>query len=211
MNYNKKLYEYAIEILKDSLTRLSTEFETEYARNPIDGVETRIKSMTSINDKLKRRNIPQTKDNILNCIKDIAGVRIICPYLKDIYAIVERLSKFKEIRMGEIEDYIKNPKPNGYRSLHMIIGIYIVFNGQMQCIPVELQLRTLYMNLWANFEHKFCYKSKRKRPWLKAKLKRYADYFAKIDLKKELTGNCKLETHKTKHFNRLVHFFGLAG
>lgn len=137
---------------------LNEALSLQYDRNPIESIKTRIKSPESIMDKLEKRNIPFSLENIEKYITDIAGIRVICSFPSDIYMIADCLLSQDDIILIEKKDYIKNPKKNGYRSLHLIIGIPIFLHDQKKTMTVEVQLRTISMDWWASLEHKIRYK-----------------------------------------------------
>ena len=128
-------------------------------RNPIHHVESRIKKPASIFEKLGRYGKEPTLENMERYIMDIAGVRVICSYIHDVYNLLELLQKQDDLEIVEIKDYINNPKPNGYRSLHVIVRIPVYFLDKKELIPVEVQLRTIAMDFWASLEHDLKYKS----------------------------------------------------
>lgn len=137
---------------------LNEELSLEYDRNPIETVKTRIKSIESITDKLIRKNLDLTVKNIEEHIHDVAGIRVICSFPDDIYNISQALLKQDDVRLIEVKDYIKNPKSNGYRSLHLIIEIPIFLHDEKRYMKVEVQFRTISMDWWASLEHKIRYK-----------------------------------------------------
>ena len=137
---------------------LSEELSLEYDRNPIETVKSRIKSIESITDKLLRKDLELTVENIEKYIYDVAGIRVICAFPADIYAISNALLRQDDVRLIEVKDYIKNPKPNGYRSLHLIIEIPIFLHDEKRYMKVEVQFRTISMDWWASLEHKIKYK-----------------------------------------------------
>ncbi len=137
---------------------LDEQFSLFYDRNPIESIECRIKSQSSILKKLKRRNLPLTLEAIENNIYDVVGIRVISSFKDDIYMLAETLLKQDDIRLIERKDYIKNPKPNGYRSLHLIVEVPIFLADEKRWVKVEVQFRTISMDLWASLEHKLRYK-----------------------------------------------------
>lgn len=141
-----------LEIIKD-------EFHYRKLRCPIHHIDTRLKSAQSILGKLEKKDYNLTLSAACNNIYDIAGVRVVCPYMKDVYLIRDRIQAQDDIQIMEIKDYIETPKKNGYRSLHMIIRIPVYFMNKKQLVPVELQIRTQAMDLWASLEHDIKYKS----------------------------------------------------
>ena len=128
-------------------------------RNPIHHIESRIKKPASIFEKLERYGKEPTLANMERYIMDIAGVRVICSYIHDVYNLLELLQKQDDLVIVTVKDYIANPKPNGYRSLHVIVRIPVYFLDKKELIPVEVQLRTIAMDFWASLEHDLKYKS----------------------------------------------------
>ena len=126
--------------------------------NPIEHIKGRIKSAESIAGKLERLKLEITADNAKEHIKDIAGIRIICPFAKDIHGLVDIIKSMPDWKIYDQKDYITNPKPSGYRSYHLIIGIPVFYSGKEEDIPVEVQIRTASMDFWASMEHKVRYK-----------------------------------------------------
>lgn len=151
-------YRCAIMEAETKFKVLSEELSLEYDRNPIETVKTRLKSAESIVDKLMTKGLPLTVENIENHIFDVAGVRVICGFPSDIYAISEAFLNQDDITLIARKDYIQNPKPNGYRSLHLIVEIPIFLHDQKRSMKVEVQFRTISMDWWASLEHKICYK-----------------------------------------------------
>ncbi len=137
---------------------LDEQFSLEYDCNPIESIKTRIKSVDSILKKIRRKNIPLNIDDIETQIRDIAGVRVICSFIEDIYMLADCFLSQDDITLIEIKDYIKNPKPSGYRSLHLIVEVPIFLHNEKKPMKVEVQIRTLAMDLWASQEHKLRYK-----------------------------------------------------
>ncbi len=151
-------YECAILEVQTKLQVLNNDMSVRYKRNPIEFVKTRIKSPLSIAEKLTRRNIEITVDNMVRNLNDVAGVRVICSFIDDIYEIAKMLARQDDIKVIEVKDYIKNPKDNGYRSYHMIIEIPVFFSDKTMNMRVEVQLRTIAMDSWASIEHDLKYK-----------------------------------------------------
>lgn len=137
---------------------LDERFSIQHERNPIESIRTRLKSPESILEKLKRRNLPLTVESIENELHDIAGIRVICSFIDDIYMLAKCLLRQDDIRLIELKDYIENPKENGYRSLHLIVEVPIFLQNEKRFMKVEVQLRTIAMEFWANLEHKMRYK-----------------------------------------------------
>ena len=137
---------------------LDEQFSLNHERNPIESIKTRLKSMESISEKLMRNNLPVNVSSMEENLNDVAGVRVICSFIDDIYMLAECLANQDDVRVLKIKDYIKNPKPNGYRSLHMIVEIPIFLRDEKKHIKVEVQLRTIAMESWARLEHRMRYK-----------------------------------------------------
>ena len=152
-------YEAGIQQVTAKLEILNKEFQYCNDRNPIENIKSRVKSADSIIEKMKKKGLPLTISCMMGNIHDIAGVRVVCSYIKDVYLIRDRLMAQDDIHIMEIKDYIEQPKGNGYRSLHIIIRVPVYFMNKKQMVPVELQIRTLAMDLWASLEHDIKYKS----------------------------------------------------
>ena len=138
---------------------IEDEFQYRKLRCPIHHIDTRLKSAKSILGKLQKKDLDLTLGAACNNIYDIAGIRVVCSYMKDVYLIRDRIVAQDDIYIMEIKDYIKEPKKNGYRSLHMTVRVPVYFMNKKQMVPVELQIRTLAMDLWASLEHDIKYKS----------------------------------------------------
>ena len=151
-------YRCAIMEVETKFNVLNEEFSLEYDRHPIETIKTRLKSTESIIKKLVRRNFPLTVDSIEANLNDIAGVRVVCSFLEDIYLLADCLLQQDDVKLIQVKDYIKNPKPNGYRSLHLIIEIPIFLKDEKKDMRVEVQLRTIAMDFWASLDHKLSYK-----------------------------------------------------
>lgn len=137
---------------------LDEQFSRMHERNPIDSIQTRLKTPESIREKLLRKNLPITLASIEENVNDVAGVRVICAFTDDIYMLAGCLSRQDDIIVLDTKDYIKEPKENGYRSLHMIIEIPIFLQSEKKRMKVEVQLRTIAMETWASLEHRLRYK-----------------------------------------------------
>lgn len=151
-------YEAAIREISTKLENLVSEFESNNKRNPIHHMEGRLKSTFSIVEKLIRKGIKPSPRAAVENLTDIAGVRVICNYVEDIYRIVDLLCEQDDISVVRVRDYIENPKPNGYRSLHVIVTVPVFLTGGKQIVPVEIQVRTIAMDFWASLEHQIYYK-----------------------------------------------------
>lgn len=151
-------YKCAIMEVETKFNVMSEELSLQYDRNPIETIKSRLKSVDSIMEKLGRKKVFPTVEAIENNIFDIAGIRVICSYEEDIYMIARAILSQDDVTLYEEKDYIKNPKPNGYRSLHLIIETPIFLHDRKKMMKVEIQLRTIAMDLWASLEHKIKYK-----------------------------------------------------
>ncbi len=154
-----KMYNAAMNMTTARLNIIKDEFEFRGQRVPIHHIDTRLKSSKSILGKLEKKGMSLSLSEAFNNIYDIAGVRCVCPYIKDVYLIRDRILAQDDVQIIEIKDYIASPKPNGYRSLHMIIRVPVYFMNKKQMVPVELQIRTAAMDLWASLEHDIKYKT----------------------------------------------------
>ena len=151
-------YQCAIMEIETKFRVLNQEYSLSYDQNPIEGIKTRVKSYESIMRKIRVKDIPVTLESIEENIRDIAGVRVICSHPADIYKLSEAFLRQDDITLLERKDYIANPKPNGYRSLHLIVETPIFLHDQKRLMRVEVQFRTISMDWWASLEHKIRYK-----------------------------------------------------
>lgn len=151
-------YKCAILEVETKFRVLDEIFSIQNERNPIESIKTRLKSPESIIKKLMKKNLPMSPDAVERELSDVAGVRVICSFLDDIYMLSDCLINQDDVTLIEIKDYIKNPKENGYRSLHLIIEIPIFLHNETRNMKVEVQLRTITMESWADLEHKLRYK-----------------------------------------------------
>ena len=164
---------------------LDEELPLQYDRNPIEAIKTRLKSPESIMDKLSRRGLPFSAESIEQNLNDIAGVRVICAYISDIYMLRDALLRQDDIVLLQEKDYIKNPKPNGYRSLHLIVETPIFLHDQKKQMRVEVQFRTMAMDWWASVEHKLRYKKPAAPEEVNSELKECAEISADLDKRLE--------------------------
>lgn len=175
-------YESGIRQLTAKLEILNKEFQLCNDRNPIENVKSRIKSQESILRKMEKQNLPLTFDNMMNYIHDVAGIRVICPFITDVYQIARLLISQPDVDLVKIKDYIREPKENGYRSLHLIVMVEVHFSDRKRKVPVEIQLRTIAMNFWASTEHQLRYKKERDfTEEIHRQLKECADIMAEAD------------------------------
>ncbi len=154
-----RMYNAAMNEATTRISIIKDEFKYRGQRCPIHHIDTRLKSTKSILGKLEKKNLELSLNCACNNIFDIAGVRVVCPYIKDVYLIRDRLMAQDDFYIMEIKDYIAQPKKNGYRSLHMIIRVPVYFMNKKQFVPVEIQIRTEAMDMWASLEHDIKYKS----------------------------------------------------
>lgn len=164
---------------------LDEELSLQYDRNPIEAIKTRLKSPDRIMDKLSRRGLPFSAESIEHNLNDIAGVRVICAYISDIYMLRDALLRQDDIVLLQEKDYIKNPKPNGYRSLHLIVETPIFLHDQKKQMRVEVQFRTMAMDWWASVEHKLRYKKPAAPEEVNSELKECAEISADLDKRLE--------------------------
>lgn len=153
-------YRCAMLEIKTKLEVLNMDLSMEKERNPFESIQCRIKSPESIAEKLSRKGVEMTASNVEKYISDVAGIRVICSFPDDIYALADKLCRQDDIVVVERKDYIANPKPNGYRSLHLILDIPIFLANEKKHMLVEVQFRTIAMDFWASLEHKVRYKKK---------------------------------------------------
>lgn len=151
-------YKCALMEVETKLNVLNEQFSKLEDYNPIETIKTRLKTPESIAEKMERRGLAFAFENIEGNINDIAGIRVICPFISDIYALVDCFLKQEGITLLDKKDYIKMPKSNGYRSLHLIVGIPITLQDEKRMMKVEIQLRTIAMDFWASLDHRLSYK-----------------------------------------------------
>ena len=151
-------YRCAMMEVETKFNVLNEEFSLRYDRNPINGIKSRLKRLDSIQEKLQRKQLPFDMQTIETHIHDVAGVRVVCAFVEDVYLLAEALLKQDDVMLIEKKDYIANPKPNGYRSLHLIVTVPIFLEHEKRVMQVEIQLRTIAMDFWASLEHQLRYK-----------------------------------------------------
>ena len=158
--FNKLMayYRCAIMEIETKFNVLNEEFSLQHDRNPINGMTSRLKKFTSIADKLERKNLPMTIENIEENLNDIAGIRVVCAFPDDVYMLANAFLAQDDITLIQKKDYIANPKPNGYRSLHLIVSVPIFLAKEKRVMKAEIQLRTIAMDSWASLEHQLRYK-----------------------------------------------------
>jgi putative GTP pyrophosphokinase len=177
-------YKFALDEIQTKINILKEEAKYLVNYDPIEHVKVRLKKPDSIIEKLKRKGLPVNFSTSETHLSDIAGVRIICSFVSDIYYIYELISKHKDLKIIEVKDYIKNPKPNGYQSFHLIVEKPVLLSNGTKHVKTEIQIRTLAMDFWASTEHKIFYKYEKEIPdYLKADLKEAADLVRDLDRK----------------------------
>ena len=189
MKLSKKLMTYyscALLEIETKFKVLNQQFSLEQEHNPIETIKTRLKSTESILEKLHRKNLPMDMAAVEENLYDVAGIRVICPFINDIYCLADCLLQQDDVTLIEEKDYIKNPKENGYRSLHLIVETPIFLQDEKRLMKVEVQLRTIAMDFWASLEHRMRYK-KNLNPelseMLSTELKDCAETSARLDIR----------------------------
>lgn len=178
-----QVYNAAIQMVKMKLDIWNDEFKLTSTHNPIHHVESRIKTPESIGAKLRRANVPLTLEMVEEHVLDLAGVRVVCRYIDDVYHIVKLIEQ-SDMEIIRTRDYIKTPKPNGYRSFHVVLRVPVQLSRSNPAVPVEVQIRTIAMDTWASLEHEILYKVNDEERELKmAYLKDCAEELANVDLK----------------------------
>lgn len=178
----ESLYLSATREIATKLEILNDEFQSTKARNPIQFVQTRVKTPKSILDKLARRGFPVTVESAREHLTDIAGIRVICSYIDDIYLIAGLLVSQDDIDLVRVSDYIQRPKPNGYRSLHLIVTVPVFLSDRTEHVKAEIQIRTIAMDFWASLDHELSYKlGEGKLDEVARELKACADVIADTD------------------------------
>ena len=180
------MYSCGIKEVTTKLEILNDDLKARYQRNPIHSIKSRIKSPVSIAKKLKKKDIPVCVESIQDNLNDVAGVRVICSFIDDIYTITEMLTSQTDITLVKLKDYIDKPKPNGYRSLHLIIEVPVFFADRMRPMRVEVQIRTIAMDYWASLDHQLRYKKDdlddQVRIEMERRLKHCADVISETDM-----------------------------
>lgn len=178
------LYNSALKEINVKIEILNNEFVHIYNYTPIEHVKSRLKTPDSIVKKLKRYNFEVTMENMTEKLSDIAGIRVICSFTSDIYQIADMISKQSDVTVLYVKDYIEKPKPNGYKSYHMVVTIPIYLSDGPVETKVEIQIRTVAMDFWASLEHKIYYKFEGNAPaYLQQELKACADVVDMLDAK----------------------------
>lgn len=197
-------YECAMLEVQTKLEVLNKELSLLNSRNPFESIKCRIKSPESIMGKLQRNNLEFSIENVEKNLNDIAGIRVICSFPEDIYMLVDCLLKQDDIILVEMKDYIKNPKPNGYRSLHLILDIPIFLTDEKKHMRVEVQFRTIAMDFWASLEHKMKYKKDiENAESISEELKYCADLISQLDRRMEQIRN-RIDSGMTKNQTGII-------
>jgi putative GTP pyrophosphokinase len=152
------VYKFGLAEIGTKITILAEELAHRGRGNPIEHVNTRLKTVDSLTAKAKRIGCPMTLDAVRDRVRDIAGVRVVCSFVSDVYTVAEMLTRQQDVTLLQTKDYIAEPKPTGYRSLHLIVEIPVFLSDRVASVPVEVQLRTVAMDFWASLEHKIHYK-----------------------------------------------------
>ena len=177
------LYDAAIREVRTKLEILDREFSIRYASNPIHHIDSRLKSPKSIIEKLERKGWPVSIESAEAHLMDIAGIRVVCNYIDDIYRLANLLVHQQDLELVTRKDYIQKPKPNGYRSLHLVLRVTVFLSSHTELVPVEVQIRTIAMDFWASLEHQLRYKSDvDATSQLKDRLQRCAEQSAALDV-----------------------------
>lgn len=177
-------YRCAIREIETKLNVLNEEFSLRHERNPFESIKSRVKEPSSIVEKMYRKGYDLTVENIEKYLNDVAGIRVICSFVEDIYYLADMLSAQDDLEVLKVKDYIKNPKENGYRSLHLIVQIPIFLSDQKKYMRVEVQFRTIAMDFWASLDHKLKYKKNLKDPEkIAGELKKCADVICGVDMR----------------------------
>ena len=178
----QQLYRAAIKEMRTKLEILDEAFQVRYDHNPIHHIEYRLKSPKSIFGKLRKKGLPITTESIWDNLTDVAGVRVICNYIDDVYRVAELLLKQDDITLVRVRNYIDYPKENGYRSLHLIVSVPIFLAEKTEHVNVEVQIRTIAMDFWASLEHQMKYKREiPDQQHIVAQLKNCAEDIARVD------------------------------
>ncbi|MGX8003813.1 GTP pyrophosphokinase [Staphylococcus hominis] len=177
------LYSSALKEISTKLDILDDNFNHIYKHNPIHHMERRVKEMTSLVKKLQRKGLTIDAETAKTNILDIAGIRVVCNYLEDIYVIEKLLLKQEDVKLLKRKDYIQHPKENGYRSLHIVVSIPVFLADRVEVTPVEIQIRTIGMDMWASLEHKIRYKNNTNTEDYKDKLKECAVEIVDVEAK----------------------------
>ena len=200
------MYNSALKEIETKIQKIRDEIKMLYSYKPIEHIKTRIKSPESIVKKLKRKGYSITYNSLVQNLNDIAGVRIICSFIPDIYKMVEMFEKSTDINIIEKRDYIKNPKESGYSSYHLIVSVPVSFSSGIMDVKAEIQIRTIAMDFWASLEHKIKYKYAEELPKnIQNELKECSKMANKLDRKmSKLGGNLIEEFEQDMAYNKRI-------
>ncbi|MGW7976434.1 GTP pyrophosphokinase family protein [Staphylococcus xylosus] len=179
----EQLYSSALKEVSTKLDILDDQFQQMYKHNPIHHMERRVKEMRSLINKLARKGCDISTESAKENILDVAGIRVVCNYLDDIYVIEDLLLKQADVNLIKRKDYIEHPKENGYRSLHIVVTIPVYLAHSMELVPVEIQIRTIGMDMWASLEHKIRYKNSENTEKYRSVLKQCATDITSVESK----------------------------
>ncbi len=194
----QNLYSSAAREITTKLENLNDEFKHVKDRNPIHHIKSRIKTPKSIMDKLNKLGCELSAESARKNLTDIAGIRVICSHIDDIYVIADLLTSQDDVGLIRISDYIKNPKPNGYRSLHLIVTIPVFLSASTEIVKVEIQIRTIAMDFWASLEHELSYKlPEKKTEAITLELKECANIISDIDIRMQKLYNNTILSEST--------------
>lgn len=177
------LYASALEEVSTKLSILDNDFQILYEHNPIHHMERRVKEISSLVRKLEMRGLPVTTESARENITDIAGIRVVCNYLEDIEVVASLLLKQADVKLLKRKDYVESPKENGYRSLHLVVSIPVFLTDNVEHVPVEIQIRTIGMDMWASLEHKLRYKNATDTEVYRDTLKQCAEEIKEVESK----------------------------
>ena len=178
------LYQAAIRQVQTKLENLDDEFQMKHRRNPIHHMQSRMKTIRSMMEKLERKHLQQSITSAVDNLTDIAGIRVICSYLQDVYTVSDLLTSQDDVHVVKVRDYIKSPKSNGYRSLHLVVEVPVYLSEGRLAVPVEVQIRTIAMDFWATLEHSLRYKAQDQVPQsISDELQQTAADIAAIDMR----------------------------
>lgn len=192
VEYIQKFFESYDAGIQQVITKVeiwNRDISTEKHHKPIETIKSRIKSPTGIIKKLEQKQQELTMSSVYRNVQDIGGIRIICPFLSDVYCVAEFLEQQGDIHVEKKKDYIEHPKPNGYRSLHMLVNVPVCFMEGTHNVPLEIQIRTVGMDSWASLEHQLCYKKGVMTEEIYEELKYCAEMIADNDIRMQKTAN----------------------
>jgi putative GTP pyrophosphokinase len=186
LNQFLMVYRFGLAEIKTKIEILAEELTHRGTGNPIEHIRPRLKTATSITAKARRIGCPLTYSDLRQRIRDIAGIRVVCGFVSDVYTVAEMLTRQPDVDLVLTKDYIAKPKPNGYRSLHLLVEIPVFMSDRVVAVPVEMQIRTVAMDFWASLEHKIYYKHSLQVPTrLRDELTAAAEDAARLDLRME--------------------------